>query len=47
MKKEHNIEGLVLGGTGLSLILQNGDAPGINIFDTTEAHIESILDALK
>jgi len=47
MKKEHNIEGLVLGGTELSLILQHGDAPGIDIFDTTEAHVESILDALK
>jgi aspartate racemase len=47
MKKEHNVQGLILGGTELSLILQNGDAPGIYIFDTTDAHVESILEALK
>ena len=47
MKKEHGIQGLILGGTELSLILQNGDAPGIHIIDTTDAHVESILEALK
>lgn len=46
MKREHNVQGLILGGTELSLILQNGDAPGIQIFDTTDAHVESILKAL-
>ena len=47
MKKEHGIQGLILGGTELSLILQNGDAPGIHIVDSTDAHVESILEALK
>jgi len=47
MKREHDIQGLILGGTELSLILQNGDAPGIHIIDTTDAHVESILEALK
>ena len=47
MKKEHGIQGLILGGTELSLILQNGDAPGVHIIDTTDAHVESILEALK
>jgi len=47
MKEEHGIQGLILGGTELSLILQNGDAPGAHIIDTTDAHVESILEALK
>jgi aspartate racemase len=47
MKEEHGIQGLILGGTELSLILQNGDAPGVHIIDTTDAHVESILEALK
>ena len=46
MKKKQDIQGLILGGTELSLILQNGDAPGIHIVDTTDAHVESILKAL-
>jgi len=47
MKREYDIQGLILGGTELSLILQNGDAPGVHIIDTTDAHVESILEALK
>lgn len=47
MKEEHGIQGLILGGTELSLILQNGDAPGVHIIDTTDAHVESILECLK
>jgi len=47
MKQEHDIQGLILGGTELSLILQNGDVPGIYIIDTTDVHVESILEALK
>jgi aspartate racemase len=47
MKKEHDVQGLILGGTELSLILQNGDAPGMDIIDSTDAHVESILKALE
>lgn len=47
MKGEHDVQGLILGGTELSLILKNGDAPGIHIFDTTDAHVESIMECLK
>jgi aspartate racemase len=47
MKREHDVQGLILGGTELSLILQEGDAPEIQIFDTTDAHVESVLEGLK
>lgn len=47
MKLEHNVQGLVLGGTELPLILQNDDVPSIHVLDTTEIHVESILDILE
>lgn len=47
MKKELDIQGLILGGTELSLILKNGDASGIHIIDSTDAHVESILTMLE
>jgi len=47
MKVAHNIQGLILGGTELSLILENDDVPDIHVLDTTEIHVESILKILK
>jgi len=47
MNKEHGIQGLILWGAGLCLILQNDNAPGIHIIDTTDAHVENIFEALK
>jgi aspartate racemase len=47
MKLKHDVQGLVLGGTELSLILQNNDVPSIHVLDTTEIHVESILEALS
>jgi aspartate racemase len=47
MKREHDVQGLILGGTELSLILKNGDAQGLHIFDSTDAHVESIVECLK
>jgi aspartate racemase len=43
-----NIDGLILGGTELPLILQEKDFKNLELLNTTEIHVESILDyALK
>lgn len=47
MKQKHNVQGLILGGTELPLILKPDDVPGVHVFDTTEIHVESIMDVLK
>ena len=47
MKRVHGIQGLVLGGTELPLILKNDDVAGIHILDTTEIHVESVLKILE
>lgn len=47
MTLEHDIQGLILGGTELSLILQNDDVPNIHVLDTTDIHVESIADILE
>lgn len=46
LKETDGIEGLILGGTELSLILNPSDFEGIKIFDTTEIHVESIVNAM-
>ncbi len=44
MKLRHNIDGLILGGTELSLILKDGDDPSVPILDTAKIHIEAIVE---
>ncbi len=46
MKQKHNIQGLILGGTELPLILNPDNVSGIHVFDTTEIHVESIMELL-
>lgn len=46
MKAEESIEGLILGGTELPLILKAGDA-GIPFLDTTRLHVEQIVSRLQ
>ncbi|MEM6253540.1 MAG: amino acid racemase [Cyanobacteria bacterium P01_D01_bin.156] len=46
MQADHNIQGLILGGTELPLILKADDVNDIHVFDTTEIHVASILNAL-
>lgn len=46
LKKVHDIQGLILGGTELSLILNDGDDAEIPFLDTTRIHAESAVDAL-
>jgi len=43
LKKKESIEGLILGGTELPLILKQSDFKDITIFDTTKIHVESIV----
>jgi aspartate racemase len=44
--KKDSIQGLILGGTELPLILKDDDAKAIPFFDTTRIHVESIIKRL-
>ena len=46
LQEKGTIEGLILGGTELPLILKQTDFSDIEIFDTTIIHVESIVDRL-
>jgi aspartate racemase len=46
MRDAKRIQGLILGGTELPLILRSTDEIGIPILDTTEIHVARILEAL-
>lgn len=46
LKVEMNIEGLILGGTELPFILSQNDFSNIEIFDTTEIHVNSIVNKM-
>lgn len=46
MKNKHDLQGLILGGTELPLILKKDDVSSIYLLDTTEIHVESILENL-
>ena len=44
MKQQDGIEGLVLGGTELSLMFDESDNDRVLIFDTTKAHIAGVME---
>lgn len=46
LRKNNNIEGLVLGGTELSLILNQTDFDNLTVFDTTQVHVQSIVSEM-
>jgi len=46
LKEKESIEGLILGGTELPLILSQSDFSDVEIFDTTKIHAESIVTYL-
>jgi aspartate racemase len=46
MYNEGQIEGLILGGTELPLILKTSDMEDIELLNTTKIHVERILDAV-
>lgn len=43
LKEKESIEGLILGGTELPLIIKQSDFADIKILDTTKIHVESIV----
>ena len=47
MKKQNNIQGLIPGGTELPLVLKPENVSSVHIFDTTEIHVESIMEVLR
>jgi aspartate racemase len=44
MKHRNNVDGLVLGGTELSLILREPTAAGLPILDTTQIHVDVAIE---
>lgn len=46
MKARHAIEGLILGGTELPLILREAEHNGVLFLDTTKIHVEAIVTEL-
>lgn len=46
MKQRDGIDGLILGGTELSLILRAPTAAGLTVLDTTQIHVDAAIDRL-
>ncbi len=46
MKQRDGIQGLILGGTELPLILQESTASGIPLLDTTQIHVKAVVAEL-
>src|SRR4029077_9963938 len=44
MNQRDNVDGLILGGTELSLILREPTAAGLPVLDTTQIHVETALE---
>jgi aspartate racemase len=44
MKHRNNVDGLILGGTELSLILREPTAAGLPVLDTTQIHVEAAIE---
>jgi aspartate racemase len=46
MKARHGIEGLILGGTELPLLLRDEEHNGIRLLDTTRIHVDRLIEEL-
>jgi aspartate racemase len=46
MKERDHIDGLILGGTELPLLLRDAGNPGIPFLDTTKIHVDAIMERL-
>src|SRR5712671_6617144 len=44
MKHRNNVDGLILGGTELSLILRESTAADLPVLDTTQIHVEAAVE---
>ena len=47
IQSKSNIQGVILGGTELPLILNSRDLDDLEVFDTTQIHVNAILDMLN
>jgi aspartate racemase len=43
LRRDDHIEGLILGGTELPLILRDAQGAGIPFLDTTQIHVEAVM----
>ncbi|HTP94526.1 MAG TPA: amino acid racemase [Burkholderiales bacterium] len=46
MKRQDKVDGIVLAGTELPLLMRDATAPGIALLDTTRLHVEQAVDCL-
>jgi len=46
LKEQQDIQGLILGGTELPLILRDESYKGIPLLDTTKIHVEKLIEEL-
>lgn len=46
LREKESIEGIILGGTELPLILKQEDFHSLKVFNTTEIHVNAILDKM-
>jgi len=46
MKEREQVDGLILGGTELSLILRERTAAGLPVLDTTQIHVDMAVEWL-
>ena len=46
MKQRDRIDGLILAGTELPLLLRDSEHNGIPLLDTTRIHVETIVERL-
>ncbi len=46
LAEEDGIEGLILGGTELPLLMRGAEVPGVTFLDTTRLHVEQVVDRL-
>jgi aspartate/glutamate racemase len=47
LKEKQGIQGLILGGTELSLIIKKSEDGDMKIFDTAAIHVQSILKRIN
>jgi aspartate racemase len=46
LRAEHRIDGVILGGTELPLLLEHADVAGVPALDTTALHVDAIVRRL-
>ena len=47
LREEHNVDGVILGGTELPLLLKTSTIAGVPLLDTTALHVSAIVSKLR